>query len=314
LTLQLADLGRAAMTTPERVAILIDCDNISYRLAGAILAEAAQHGTVSIRRGYGDWSSAQLKGWAAILPQHAIQPIHQPAYTVRKNSTDSAMTVDAMDLLFAGNTDMFYLVSSDSDFTRLAMRLRESGRRVYGIGARNTAASFVNACDRFTFAEILAGNASLMAVKDSDGPGAVGKQTGAPPTPTPGAATQPERHGGKGEPIAVDGGKDGSIEEVPDQPGNEPAGSSALMPVEVPDVKELLVPAIERHMNHDGWAMLSSVGHQIVAETPSVDSRNYGYPKLCFLVRNLDFVEVKDVPDPNGFPQLWVRLLANSGS
>jgi uncharacterized protein (TIGR00288 family) len=145
------------MTEPARVAVLIDCDNISWKLAKHILAETAKHGTLSIKRGYGDWGSPYLAGWKSEVPRHAIQPIQQFAYSAGKNATDTALIIDAMDLLYSNNVDVFCIVSSDSDFTRLAMRLRESGRRVYGIGARKTPEAFTNACDRFTFIEVLVG-------------------------------------------------------------------------------------------------------------------------------------------------------------
>lgn len=143
------------MTGAIRVAVLIDCDNISWQLGAAVLAEAAGKGTLGVKRGYGDWSSQALSGWKKQLPVLAIQPMQQPAYVAGKNATDSALIIDAMDLLYSGNVDTFFLVSSDSDFTRLAMRLRESGRRVFGIGAQKTPVSFQNACDRFTFTEVL---------------------------------------------------------------------------------------------------------------------------------------------------------------
>jgi hypothetical protein len=144
------------MTDATRVAVLIDCDNISWQLGAAVLAEAAGKGTLGVKRGYGDWSSQALSGWKKQLPVLAIQPMQQPAYVAGKNATDSALIIDAMDLLYSGNVDTFFLVSSDSAFTRLAMRLRESGRRVFGIGAQKTPVSFQNACDRFTFTEVLA--------------------------------------------------------------------------------------------------------------------------------------------------------------
>ena len=143
----------------ERVAVLIDCDNISHQVCDAVFEEASGHGTLGIKRAYGDWTSPHLTGWKALLAGHALQPIQQFAYTVGKNATDSALIIDAMDLLYSGNVDVFCIVSSDSDFTRLAMRLRESGKTVYGIGAQKTPAAFQNACDRFTYTEVLRGDA-----------------------------------------------------------------------------------------------------------------------------------------------------------
>ncbi len=164
------------MVEPHRVAVLIDCDNISHQLCEAIFEETSRHGTLGIKRGYGDWTSPTLTGWKAKLSGHALQPIHQVAYTVGKNATDSALIIDAMDLLYSGNVDVFCLVSSDSDFTRLAMRLRESGKTVYGIGGKKTPVAFQNACDRFTYTEVLSGetlptqaeSASVVAAKPAE--------------------------------------------------------------------------------------------------------------------------------------------------
>ena len=144
------------MSTPsERLAVLIDADNTSPKYVRALLDELASYGTASVKRAYGDWTTPQLGGWKRELNQYAIVPVQQFAYTTGKNATDSMLIIDAMDLLYSGNVDAFALVSSDSDFTRLATRLRESGKRVYGLGLRKTPASLVAACDRFIYLEVL---------------------------------------------------------------------------------------------------------------------------------------------------------------
>jgi uncharacterized LabA/DUF88 family protein len=147
-----------AVAAPEiaRLAVLIDSDNTTARLTEELLAEIAKYGTPTIKRAYGDWTTQHLAGWKEELLRHAIQPVQQFAYTRGKNSTDSALIIDAMDLLYAGNVEGFALVSSDSDFTRLATRLRESGMTVYGLGRRSTPEPFVAACDRFIYLELLA--------------------------------------------------------------------------------------------------------------------------------------------------------------
>jgi uncharacterized protein (TIGR00288 family) len=142
-------------TSPERLAVLIDADNTSPKYVRALLDELASYGTATVKRAYGDWTTSQLGGWKRELNQFAIVPMQQFAYTTGKNSTDSTLIIDAMDLLYSGNVDAFALVSSDSDFTRLATRLRESGKRVYGLGQGKTPASFVAACDRFIYLEVL---------------------------------------------------------------------------------------------------------------------------------------------------------------
>src|SRR6478752_462416 len=137
------------------MAVLIDADNTSATHAAAILQELARYGIPTVKRAYGDWTTQHLVRWKEELPRHAIQPIQQFANTVGKSSTDSALIIDAMDLLYSGNLDAFAIVSSDSDFTRLATRLRESGKTVYGMGRRRTPASLVAACDRFIYLEVL---------------------------------------------------------------------------------------------------------------------------------------------------------------
>jgi len=139
----------------SRLAVLIDSDNTTAGLTQELLEEIAKYGTPTIKRAYGDWTTPNLGGWKKELPRHAIQPVQQFANSAGKNSTDSALIIDAMDLLYAGNVDGFVIVSSDSDFTRLATRLRESGMTVYGLGRRMTPAAFVAACDRFIYLDLL---------------------------------------------------------------------------------------------------------------------------------------------------------------
>jgi uncharacterized LabA/DUF88 family protein len=142
-----------------RLAVLIDADNVAPSRNGALLAEVATYGVASVRRMYGDWTTENLRGWKVAANEHAIQPIQQFAYTTGKNATDSAMIIDAMDLLYTERFDGFCLVSSDSDFTRLASRLRESGVTVYGFGEEKTPKPFVTACDRFIYLEVISDEA-----------------------------------------------------------------------------------------------------------------------------------------------------------
>ncbi len=137
------------------LAVLIDADNAQAPVVAELLAEVAQYGTATVKRAYGDWTTPQLASWKAVLHVHAIQPVQQFSYTSGKNATDSALIIDAMDLLHGGRVDGFALVSSDSDFTRLATRIRESGFAVYGFGEKKTPKPFVAACDKFIYTEIL---------------------------------------------------------------------------------------------------------------------------------------------------------------
>ncbi|GAB3034919.1 MULTISPECIES: NYN domain-containing protein [Oleiagrimonas] len=150
----------------SRLAVLIDADNAQPAIAEGLLAEIAKYGTAHVKRIYGDWTGTHLKGWKDTLLTHSIQPIQQFGYTRGKNATDSAMIIDAMDLLYTERFDGFCIVSSDSDFTRLASRIRESGLTVYGFGERKTPNPFVAACDKFIYTEVLVPGTE----DDSDGP------------------------------------------------------------------------------------------------------------------------------------------------
>lgn len=138
-----------------RLAVLIDGDNIPYANIKEMMEEIAKFGVPTFRRIYGDWTKPQLGGWKGVLLENAINPIQQYGYTTGKNATDSAMIIDAMDILYSGKVDGFCLVSSDSDFTRLATRLRESGMKVIGLGEKKTPSPFIVACDKFIYLEIL---------------------------------------------------------------------------------------------------------------------------------------------------------------
>src|SRR6266478_177370 len=138
-----------------RLAVLIDADNIPYRLISGILEEIAKYGSPTFKRIYADWTKPHVTGWKTVLLDHAITPVQQYSYTTGKNSSDSALIIDAMDILYTGRVDGFCVVSSDSDFTRLATRLREAGMKVIGIGEKKTLTPFITACDKFIYLEIL---------------------------------------------------------------------------------------------------------------------------------------------------------------
>ena len=138
-----------------RLAVLIDADNSQPSIIASLMDEIAAHGIASVKRIYGDWTDTKLKGWKSVLLEHGLHPMQQFAYTTGKNATDSAMIIDAMDLLYTKNFDGFCIVSSDSDFTRLASRIRESGIKVYGFGEQKTPKAFIGVCDKFIYTENL---------------------------------------------------------------------------------------------------------------------------------------------------------------
>src|SRR6202000_1787784 len=139
----------------QRLAVLIDADNVPPARIKAMLEEIAKYGTPTFKRIYGDWTSPTKSAWKSVLLPYAITPIQQYSYTTGKNATDSAMIIDAMDILYTGRVDGFCIISSDSDFTRLALRLREAGMKVFGMGQRKTPLPFIAACDKFIYIEIL---------------------------------------------------------------------------------------------------------------------------------------------------------------
>ncbi len=150
------------------LALLIDGDNASPKIVVGLMAEIANYGAASVKRIYGDWTGPNLKGWKECLLEHSIQPIQQFAYTTGKNATDGAMIIDAMDLLYTGRFSGFCIVSSDSDFARLAARIREQGVTVYGFGERKTPRPFITACDKFVYFDVL--NAQAAEVEEAAAP------------------------------------------------------------------------------------------------------------------------------------------------
>jgi hypothetical protein len=168
----------------NNIAVLIDGDNAQPSLLPKMLAEVAKHGSITIRRIYGDWTLPDMKGWKDKLNNYAVQPIQQFRYTVGKNATDSTLIIDAMDIMHSKRVDGFCIVSSDSDYTRLATRIRESGTFVMGIGEKKTPKAFVNACDVFVYTENIAPKESKSRTKSQAKTG-IKKKKEAPLTPDP---------------------------------------------------------------------------------------------------------------------------------
>ncbi len=257
------------MTTNEnkRFALLIDADNAQAKAIDAILTEAARYGDVTSRRCYGDWTNTQLGSWKTVLNKHAIQPMQQFGYTTGKNATDSALIIDAMDLLYTGKFNGFFLVSSDSDFTKLATRLREAGLEVIGIGRRSTPEAFRAACNKFIFTE------SIM--DDESSADEIKKDTKSVKTST----TIAQNSNSIVSPASQNDKKEQSAKTVDPSKDNQ--------------LKKLIKEAIESASEEDGWANLGGVGSYIPRVDSSFDPRNYGFAKFGKLIRSLDYVEVQ---------------------
>lgn len=247
-----------------RLAVLIDADNASRTAMKDVMAEVAVYGTPTIKRIYGDWTSPNMSTWKSILLECALTPIQQYGYTTGKNSTDSAMIIDAMDILYSGNCDGFVLVSSDSDFTRLAIRLREAGKKVYGMGEKKTPNPFIVACDKFVYIEVIRSAAQQERAEE-----AAREEPKEPPKP---ARRTAKKKGAEAAPAPA--------------PEAEP-------PSRVPkEIITLLADSVEMLADEDGYAPLGEVANLLVRKKRDFDPRNFGFSKLSKLVKALPRFEV----------------------
>jgi uncharacterized LabA/DUF88 family protein len=267
-------------TKELKLAVLIDADNVPYSNVKGMMEEIAKFGTPTTKRIYADWTKPNASGWKSVLLEHAITPIQQYSYTVGKNSSDSAMIIDAMDLLYSDKLDGFCIVSSDSDFTRLAIRLRESGMKVIGIGEKKTPNSFIVACDRFIYIEVLDGAIQKKAKK----------RTADIKKPIEKAV---EKVIGKSVPK--------TSEKIIEKPSLNKIDNQTI---------ELIESTIEDICDDDGWAFLGDVGNLIVKRKPEFDPRNYGFAKLTPLLKSLtDILEIDERDsEKKGIKHVYVRL------
>ncbi|MDF0378397.1 NYN domain-containing protein [Methylophilus sp. YYY-1] len=252
-----------------RLAVLIDADNTFnvIPIIDALFEEISKFGDASIRRIYGDWTQHQLSRWKEVLPKHAIQPMQQYANTKGKNATDSALIIDAMDLLYTAPLDGVCIVSSDSDFTRLAIRFRESGKSVYGFGEAKTPESLRAACNRFVFIEILSQDkkadtdesAAVMDKSTADKPDTLSKQATA-----------------IAEPLLL-------------SPTVKKTSQQLAMDAKL---VSLTRSAIEALSEDDGFANLSEVKKHMIKNYSAFDSRNYGYAKFSELIQSIGLFEL----------------------
>lgn len=255
-----------------RLAVLIDADNVPRDALKSSMEEIAIYGTPTIKRIYGDWTSPNIGGWKQALLENAVTPVQQYGYTTGKNSTDSAMIIDAMDILYAGNVDGFVLVSSDSDFTRLAIRLREAGMYVIGMGEKKTPGPFIVACDKFIYIEVLrerekkAAEAAANKKKKADNQKKSAEKS---------SRTGTEKSGDKKVPEAV---------------------------------VELIAGSVADLADDDGFIDLSNLGNLIIKKQPDFDPRNYGFGKLSTMLKNLSRfeVDVRSTADPHVRP-IYIR-------
>ncbi|OUN08200.1 Maebl [Flavonifractor sp. An92] len=292
--------------TELRLAVLIDADNAPRSAIKDVMAEIAVHGTPTIKRIYGDWTSPNMSTWKPLLLENAISPVQQYAYTTGKNATDSAMIIDAMDILYSGRVDGFVLVSSDSDFTRLATRLREAGMMVYGMGERKTPAPFIVACDKFIYIEVIraAGEKARAAARAAE------QQEKAEKARLEREKKEKAEAAARAEAEkAAEGKKNAPEPKNPKRSAKKQAKSSEPEEERVPRaVVELLVDSVESVADEDGYALMGDVGNLLVKKQPDFDPRNFGFSKLSQLFKSLERFEL-DIR-PTNLPhvkQMYVR-------
>jgi hypothetical protein len=261
------------------LAVLIDADNTPAQHAPAIFAEINTLGFAALRRVYGDMASPHLKGWSELVPGLGLHPIHSPANTKGKNASDISLVIDAMDQLHSGRFGAFVLVSSDSDFTRLASRIREDGVSVYGIGQKKTPESFRNACNRFIFLENL---------------GVVAADEAAPPArPAPARAPRPAARPDTGEVIPLPASITAPLPPPPPKAKAEPLSEARV----------LLGRAFDAIDSEGDWVGLGALGQYLIRADPGFDPRTYGHKKLSDLVKSLAIFETRT----DGTNQMLVR-------
>jgi len=274
--------------TDRRFAVLIDADNISDRYIKIILDEISNDGEATYKRIYGDWTKPALAPWKRVLLEHSVTPIQQYGYTTGKNATDSAMIIDAMDILYSGNVDGFCLVTSDSDFTRLASRLRESGMLVVGMGEQKTPKAFISACNKFKYLDILSGSTNVGTEKNKTS--SKPKMMAKPIKPAIAKATDK----------AVK-----PIQKVEEEDDMLPAEITSLE-----TIKAAISTIISETSDEDEWVSISDLGNRLLKRYPDFDVRNYGFPKLTPFLKSLRGFEMKSVRNENSsVRQVYLREL-----
>ncbi|UWP60654.1 NYN domain-containing protein [Ruminococcus gauvreauii] len=267
------------METELKFAILIDADNISDKYIKIILEETANSGVATYKRIYGDWTSPQLASWKSVLLDNSIIPMQQYSYTSGKNATDCAMIIDAMDILYSGTVDGFCIASSDSDFTRLVARLRESGMQVIGMGESKTPKPFIAACNQFKYLDLLFSNQQKKEKKA--------------------AAERPLI---KEIRSSVKEKSRASKKESAAPPPEDIQPQSDL------DVIKLTIAAIvEKFSDEDGWIFSGKLGDQLSKRLPDFDVRNFGYAKLTPFVKSLGDYEINRISNGSHQQQIYFK-------
>lgn len=280
------------MDNELKYALLIDAENVSSKYIELILDEMSNYGVTTYRRIYGDWTSNANISWKEILLKYSITPVQQYRYVDGKNASDSALIIDAMDILYSGNVDGFCLVTSDSDFTRLASRLRESAKVVIGMGESKTPSAFINACNQFKYIDILYNKQkeALAARQPAPEPE---KITSANTKQSSKRKTRAARVK-QGQAITT------KLQGKFNAPAAEVSKPSPQPQTKLSTIRKALRSIIEENSGEDGWIASSKLGNLIAKRFPDFDVRNYGYSKLNLFIDSLSEFEMDSQPNKPG--------------
>lgn len=265
------------MENELRFAVLIDADNVSEKYIKIILDETASSGIATYKRIYGDWTSQRMTSWKKILLDNSIVPMQQYSYTTGKNATDSAMIIDAMDILYSGNVDGFCIVSSDSDFTRLVARLRESGMQVIGMGESKTPQPFISACNQFKYLDLLLEQRQLEEAEEEAAKAPKTTKAGTRSRSTAARKTKQQQ----------------DLEKKRQKDLNR--------------VRDTLDQITEKFSDEDGWIFSGKLGDQLSKRMPDFDVRNFGFSKFTAFIKSLGTYEYNEIKDSNNQKQIYFR-------
>jgi len=287
------------MSTEQQYAVLVDAENVSPKYINIIFDEASNYGVTTYRRIYGDWTSTRNNGWKEILLDNSITPIQQYSYTDGKNSSDSAMIIDAMDILYGESVDGFMIVSSDSDFTRLASRLRESGMNVIGMGESKTPNAFISACNSFKYLDILY---QSFENEEKEEASAIEANNRMNFNISPKEAKKNTDSDRKRYNYSKKNKRRNSI---------EPSTQPKLQPqTKLTTIRKALKTIILENSDDDSWISLANLGNHLSKRFPDFDVRNYGHKKLVTFVESLDDfdIERRSISPDGKTKQLFVRI------
>lgn len=280
------------MLEEKRFAVLIDADNVSAKYIKYILDELTNYGVATYKRIYGDWTKPSAASWKDVLLENSVTPVQQYSYTVGKNATDSAMIIDAMDILYSGNVEGFCIVSSDSDFTKLASRLRESGMLIVGMGERKTPKPFIAACNQFKYLDVLAETEKKsMEIEENH------------------IKVDLSREKGKKKNIKKDKETEIEANKATKALINTENSEGGKNMTDISVIKSAIIKMMNEVDEENQRMNMGELGSRLVKRYPDFDVRNYGDTKLSKFLKKFDFLEINT--NGKGGSSMWVSLKAN---